>query len=173
MRAFFFIKVFLFSVFTIAFAGETSAQSCPEILNYIEENLVHHGTLKKSGGFVYLDLDDEYVHQLFKFIERDGFEEPPYFGEDGLVGAHITVMSSYETKEYGISEIRECGEEKYFVPKKCQVVNPSGWNRIEEVYLIVVDAPELNVIREKYGLPKQEHDFHITIGVKPKIAQSA
>jgi hypothetical protein len=173
MRAFLFIKVFLILVFTVAFAGEIPARSCPEIINYIEENLAHHGTLRKSGGFVYLDLDDEYVHQLITFIENDGFEEPPYFGEEGLVGAHITVMSASETKKYGISEIKECGEEIYFVPKKCQVVNPFGWDRMEEVYFIVVEASRLDAIREEYGLPKSEHDFHITIGVKPKIAQSA
>ena len=60
-----------------------------------------------------------------------------------------------------------------FIPKKCQVVHPPGWKEVDQVYFIVVDAPWLDQIREKYGLPKSKYAFHITIGVKPKMAKSA
>lgn len=125
--------------------------------------------LKSSDGFVYIDLDDEYVHKLTPFIQQEGFQEPPYFEEAGLVGAHITVIYPEEVIKYGIKEIEECGENISFVPKSCQVAYPPRWKGIDQVCFIVVEAPLLDEIREKYGLPKREYDFHITIGVKPKL----
>ena len=84
-----------------------------------------------------------------------------------LVGAHITVMYSDEIKKYGVERIQECGETIYFIPKECQIVHPPKWQEIDEVYFVVVEAPELDRIREKYRLPKRKYEFHITIGVKP------
>lgn len=167
------VSIFLMVSFATCIAEEIPAPSCPVILNYIDKNLPHQGTLKNSNGFVYVDLDDNYVYKLISFIQQDGFQEPPYFGSPGLVGAHITVMYPEETKKYGIKEMKEYGSTISFVPTKCQVVHPPRWEGIDEVYFIVVEAPELDKIREKYGLPKREYDFHITIGVKPKMAKSA
>ncbi len=160
-------------IFVTAFSGEIPPSSCPEILGYIEQNLPYQGTLRNSNGFIYVDLDDEYVHELIAYIEEDGFEKPPYFGNAGLVGAHITVMYPSETKKYGIEEMEEDGEVIFFTPKTCQVAHPPSWKGIEEVYFIVVDAPQLDEIRAKYGLSKQDHDFHITIGVKRKVSRAA
>ncbi len=145
---------------------------CPKILEYVNKKLPHCGVLKMSKDFVYVDVDDAYIHKLIGFIEKEGFEEPPYFENPRLVGAHISVMYNNETKEYGVTDIEECGEVIFFTPKECKIVHPPNWKEVDEVYFIVVDAPELNRIREKYGLPKG-YDFHITIGVKPKMAKSA
>jgi len=149
------------------------APSCPKVLHYVQDQLPHCGILKKSESFVYVDVDDEYIHKLITFIQKDGFEEPPYFVNSDSVGAHITVMYEDEVKKYGIGEIQECGEKIYFTPKECKIVHPPRWQEMDEVYFIVVEAPELDRIRKKYGLTKKEYDFHITIGVKPKMAKSA
>jgi len=148
------------------------APACELILEYIQRQLPHCGVLKNSEGFVYVNVDDEYVHKLVSFIKDEGFEEPPYFGDAGLVGAHITVIYPDEVKKYGIKEIQECGKTINFTPKKCQVVRPPKWEKIDQVYFVVVEAPELDQIREKYGLPKREYDFHITIGVKANKIQT-
>ena len=79
MRCLGYIQLFLVTIFATAFAQEVPAPSCPEILHYIEKELPHHGTLRNSDGFVYVDLDDDYVHKLITFIQQDGFQEPPYF----------------------------------------------------------------------------------------------
>jgi len=76
-------------------------------------------------------------------------------------------------KKYGVERIQECGETIDFVPKECQVVHPPRWKAIDKVYFVVVEAPELDRIREKYGLLKRKYPFHITIGVKPKMAKAA
>lgn len=147
--------------------------SCAPMLDYIQKNMQTSGTLRNANGFVYVDVDDAYVHELIQFIQKEGFEEPPYFDGPGLVGAHITVVYPEEMKKYGVKSIEECGTSIYFTPRTCQIVHPPRWQEIDEVYFIVVDAPQLDNLRKKYGLPKREYDFHITIGVKPKAAKSA
>ncbi len=142
--------------------------SSPCLLEHVQNHLPHCGTLKILDGFVYVDVDDEYIHTLIKYIQEEGFEEPPYFGP-GLVGAHISVIFRAEE----IHELHECGQIIDFIPIECQVVTPARWNEMEEVFFIVVEAPELDRIRACYGLPPKEFPYHITIGVKPKVAQAA
>lgn len=117
-------------------------------------------------------MDDEYIHALVKFIQNDGFVEPPYFGSPESARAHLTVIYPDEMIKYGVEKIDECEETINFIPKLCQVVRPPQMQAIDEVYFIVVEAPALDRIRKKYGLPKREYDFHITIGVKPKVTKS-
>ncbi len=136
----------------------------PQIPDSAIAQLPSFGTLcEDENGFVYIDLDDRYIHELIHFIETVGFEEPPYFGEPGLVGAHISVIYANEPRK---GEIEECGKVISFTPLQCKIVHPLNWDGIEKVFLIEVDAPELDLIREKYGLPKNQFGFHITIGVK-------
>ncbi len=103
---------------------------------------------------------------LSEFISEEGYELPPYFGRDELHGAHISVIYSKEAKEYGVGKVKEVGETIYFKPLGCRVVAPKNWKDVDEVYVIAVQAPVLNRLRKKYGLPKAGQDFHITIGVK-------
>lgn len=128
------------------------------------------GVLRENEeGFVYIDIDDRFIHDLVRFIESEGFEAPPYFGP-GRIGAHISVICKDEEK-YG--PIEECGQIFSFTPVACQVVHPPHWTGVEEVYLIEVDVPGLDLIREKYGLPQKEFPFHIAIGVKRKAGFEA
>lgn len=155
------ILVFL-SIFVISCFGCLAAEapSCSKLIEYAEHQLPHWGVLKNSDGFVYVDLDDDYIHQLVGLI--DGYEEPPYFEGMYTAGAHISVI--YPNEKVG--EIEECGQMIPFTIKDCQVVHPPRWKEIDEVYFIVVEAPELDALRMKYGLPKREYEFHITIGIK-------
>ncbi|HSW87395.1 MAG TPA: hypothetical protein VLG49_07865 [Rhabdochlamydiaceae bacterium] len=144
--------------------------SCQSVLHYIQSELPQCGILKNREGFVYVDLDDAYIHQLVTFIQDEGFEEPSYFGNENLVGAHISVIYPNEMNK---DKIEEYGEMIHFEIKGCEVVHPPNWQGIDEVYIIVVESPELDRIRMKYGLPIKKYDFHITIGVKPKIVKAA
>lgn len=162
------MRIIKYLILVLVFISQSTFTEAPqdqEILHYSQTELPHMGILMNSGGFVYVNVDDEYIHHLVKFIEKEGFEEPPYFGKD-LVGAHITVMYPREIKEYGIEEIYETGTPISFQLKECQIVHPPNWKEIDKVYFITVEAPELDRIREKYRLPKREYDFHITIGVQ-------
>ena len=160
--------IFVLLMITCYCHTQEERTSCPEILNYIKQNLPLKGVLKYSSGFFYVDLTDDYIHKLSPFIQKEGFVSPPYFGTYDAVGAHITVFYPDEVLKFGVEKIDECGEFIEFTPIKCQVVHPPTWEEIDEVYFIVVEAPELNRIRDKYGLHNREYDFHITIGVKLK-----
>jgi len=146
--------------------------SCQRILTYIENNLPKQGVLKRSGDFVYVALDEDYIHKLVALIQDDGFEEPPYFGQLYDTGAHISVISPEEWVDKGSSGISEIGETVYFQPKGCQIWETPHWEGVERVWVVLVDAPVLTRLRDKYGFAVESH-YHITIGVKPKIAKAA
>lgn len=137
-----------------------------QVLNYIMASLPKHGILRRDPqGLVYVKIDNNYIHKLIEFIKGEGFKVPPYFGE-GLHGAHITVVSPEETIYHAIGEISECGQVVRFQPKNCMIVHPPTWKAGEKAFLITVDSPEMDKLREKYRLPKNTYDFHITIGIK-------
>lgn len=146
------------------------AQDAPlsdQVLQHAKMHRIHAGVLTHSAGFMYVKIDDSYIYDLVNLIRKEGFEEPPYFGEG--VGAHITVI--YPDEMEGIQGIEECGKLIDFTPQGCQVVHPPRLP-VDQVYFITVDAPDLDALREKYGLPRRQYDYHITIGVKP-LALSA
>lgn len=163
-----YLKLFFFSIMCSAVFAQETTPSEAVILGYIEERLPLVGTLKQLGDFVYLDLDDEYIHTLAALIEEEGFQEPPYFSAPYLAGAHISVAYSDELRSCGVKNIEELGMRIEFVPQKCLVVHPPHWQEIDQVYCVVVEAPLLDEIRERYGLPMRRYPFHITIGVKLK-----
>lgn len=116
----------------------------------------------KSDGFTYIKVDDEYIHTLFPMLglEKDGFKEPPYFRRPEAPGAHISVIN---VNENVIPE--EIGQIFQFNLKQITLVQPTR----EATYVVLqVEAPELESLREKYGLSPNlnGHDFHITLGKK-------
>lgn len=156
-----------FSLFlSLLFFASALCADCKQMLDYIFENLPEYGTLMQDRrGFVYVDIPNDFVHKLFPMIDEKGFVEPPYFGAPGLYGAHISVIYAKEANDNYI-KIKETGQTIYFSPKACQVVKPSKWPDVDEVYIITVEAPALNKLRKRYGLREAAHPFHITIGVK-------
>lgn len=158
------IQLFLYLVLLFS---TLRGENCSAIIHHITEKLPCHGVLKNANGFIYVDIEDRYIHELIQFIVQQGYEEPPYFG-DGLVGAHITVMNQAE----GIKAVEECGQLIEFVPLSCQVVRPEKLRGVLEAYLVIVEAPELDLLREKYHLVSRKHPYHITIGVKYSSEES-
>ena len=81
-------------------------------VNSVEVNLLQvyqgigfSGILKREeDGFIYVDVNDDFIWRGIEVIKVIGFKEPPYFGEGG-VGAHITVMDTLEGKTVDISDI--------------------------------------------------------------------
>src|ERR1700761_8265717 len=61
-------------------------------LNDSLSKLPKTGLLKRNAlGLTYLDIDDNYIHQIFPLIKDNEIMKPEYFGDD-LVGAHISVI---------------------------------------------------------------------------------
>jgi Swiss Army Knife, 2H phosphoesterase domain len=175
------MKILLFVFLILAWFGQGCLARQPasglDVLSHVERELPHEGTLRQVGCFVYVDLDDGYIHQLIRLISEEGFEEPPYFeptekaasiGSHIIgVGAHISVMYPDEISEDTV--IEEAGEVVSFGPVRCHVVRPPRSGRMgiaDEAYVLVVDAPRIRQIREKYGLTPEGHKLHITIAVR-------
>lgn len=134
-----------------------------EVVDYARENLPLEGQLVvKSDGFVYLKVDDAYIHDLFPMlrIEEEGYSEPPYFRTSDAPGAHISV---FYVNEHVMPE--EIGQTFHFDLNQIVIVKPSH----ETSYAVLqVHSPELEHLREKYGLsPKLFcHDYHISLAKK-------
>lgn len=128
------------------------------------QGLPQHGILKIKDGYIFLKVDDNFIHLLFPLLEQEGIEIPPYFRTEGSPGAHISVI--YETERQQLpANIPEVGQSFDFSIKE---FNSIFLRDHEEVYLLVVDSPMLETLRQKYGLsPKLlGHEYHITIALK-------
>ena len=127
------------------------------------------GVLKQQpNGWVYVNVSNDVIHGLYSLIAEEGVEKPPYFN-DGGVGAHISAIHESELKD---KEFKDVGREVTFKLGPMVSVEPEGWKDMERVYFIEVDSPDLEKIRQKYGLPKTYkglgHSWHITVGTRPR-----
>lgn len=135
------------------------------VVDYAKKHLQAKGQLRvKSDGFGYLKVDDAYIHTLFPMLglEHEGYREPPYFRTKQAPGAHISVF--YEN-EHIVPE--EVGQYFPFELKNIVIVKPSKYTSYA---VLQVHAPELEKLREKYGLsPKLfGHEYHITLAKKER-----
>ena len=131
------------------------------VLDYAIQHLPHTGVLlQKSDGFVYLKVDDAYIHALFPKLKAHGFHKPPYFRRPDAVGAHISVMYNEETRQR--QPIEEVGQVFQFTPSKLAMVRVRGRS---QYVILEVQAPELEALRKKYGLSPmlKQHAFHISL----------
>ena len=147
----------------ISFTSACYAFLHTDIKTYIEQNLPIEGILEQTeNGFVYVKVSDNYIYELHKFIQNEGYIFPPYFGEN-FVGAHITVINSKDSPEMMIEEL---GLLVTFKIVGCEIVYPQTLQGVEVAYILTVNAPILDAIRRKYGLPEPLFPYHITVGVK-------
>lgn len=134
-------------------------------------NLPKTGILKmKRDGYLYVKVDDRYIHNLQPKIRFPGFRKPPYFRESDSPGAHISVAYTFERYAFK-GYMPELNQVISFEPVRLETIRKRNGT---EYFLLAVQSKQLEDIRKKYGLkPKLlGHDFHITLGVKwPKRAR--
>lgn len=129
-------------------SSELKVLDQPEILAYAEQNLPLKGVLKDNGrGFIYLKVDDNFIHQLWPMLEMEGLQAPDYFRSTTAPGAHISVF--YEEETNNIPQIAELGRPFTFTPER---VSSFFLRDDEELFLIQVNSPELEALRVHYGL---------------------
>lgn len=137
--------------------------SMPSLLDVVSQ-LPTVGVLKMNTlGLTYLDIDDNYIHQLFPLIEDKDAMKPVYFG-DGLVGAHISVI--YPAEEM-LCHGNDLNQQHHF--------SVSGFYSAiienKKYYVLKVKAPSLTSVRRRCGLPDKLFfknywiDLHITVAV--------
>ena len=119
-------------------------------------------SLKKGDDdFLKVEIPQEFLDNVFEAIKEEGMQKPEY-------RAHVSVMNSDELS--GI-EVKEVGEDIILNLGPVVSVDPEGWDEMDRVWFIECEAPRLKEIRQKYGLTpllNGDHEFHITIAVKPK-----
>lgn len=81
--------VALICVFSACIAEEAPAS--PKVMHYVQDHLPKSGVLKHVEGFLYVDIDDAYIHKLITFIEEEGYEEP-----QPQSGTHPPPSSTWE-----------------------------------------------------------------------------
>ena len=116
-----------------------------------------------NNNLVYLDINDEYVHQLFPLLKNFNIKKPDYFGENSA-GAHITVIYPEENKKINKEDL---GREHDFLIKNI-ITAEIG---LKTYYALLIESRSLLQLRRKYALPDMlsfkgySIGFHITIGV--------
>lgn len=128
------------------------------------------GILKqKDNGYLYVEVARDFIAEALPLIDAQGKLVPPrhYTSKKGI-GAHISVMYENEQILNEIWEIKELGQEFNFTVMELRTVKLNKDNKMKKLWLLAVAAPELEKLRESYGLsPKlKDHDFHITIGTQ-------
>ncbi len=136
----------------------------PHLLDEVSHLQCHGRLAMTSNHFVYLDIDDAFIHRLFPFIKTPQIIKPDYFGEE-LVGAHITVFYPEENVKLNKKEL---GQEHHFT---VQNIVAAGLG-LKTYYVLLVESPTLLQLRKQYKVPDllcfkgYSIGFHITIGVQ-------
>lgn len=127
------------------------------------------GKLKQTDdGFLYVDMPDELLDAFIKMIDDPKAKKPPYNTKKmNNVGAHVSVAYKDEMED---KEIKELGDEFECEIKGLVSLDPQGWNAMNRVWFLELDAPELENLRKSYGLSKKlnGHKFHITVATRKK-----
>jgi hypothetical protein len=169
IRKFTSILVLTLCLFSVAIAGDYHVEPQTHI---VEKALQceQKGVLKqKDNGYLYLEVSKDFIAETLPLIELVGKIVPPrhYTSKKGI-GAHISIMYENERIEHEIWEIPEIGQEFSFNVMELRTVKISRDNKMKKLWLLAVDAPELERLRESYGLSSllKGHNFHITIGTQ-------
>ena len=124
-----------------------------------------HGKLSLTENkLIYLDIDDNYIHQLYPLLKNPLIKKPDYFGEKSA-GAHITVIYPEEDK---MIKKNELDQEHTFSIKELATAEIGH----KTYYVLLVESSSLLRLRKKYHLPElltfrgYSIGFHITLGVK-------
>lgn len=149
------------------FASDHQVEPQWEIVE-LAQKFDQHGVLKqKDNGYLYLDVSNDFVIKILPLIQAQGKIVPPHHvtSKKGI-GAHISVMYENEQILNEIWEIKELGQVYSFCVKELRTVKINRNNEMKKLWLLAVEAPELEQLRMDYGLePKLKgHDFHISLG---------
>ncbi|NGX32634.1 MAG: hypothetical protein K1060chlam4_00684 [Candidatus Anoxychlamydiales bacterium] len=129
------------------------------------------GTIRQAkNGFIYLDIDDDFIYEINKLFKENNMKVPPYFGKN-RTGAHISIISADEAKKYNLYNIEDLGKKITFDISYFTNLKPSGFKGVDNLSFVGINSSQLEKTRQKHSLSAKmhgSHDFHITTGVKYK-----
>ena len=122
---------------------------------------------KNPTGYIFLDVDDDWIFSVQEEMEEFGYEVPPYFAGPQAVGAHITVVPTNLAKKYkGMVEVGK--KVKFEVVRAGPEFPIRYWYGIEAVYKIWVTSEELSQISKEIAGNRYRPPggFNIVVGVR-------
>lgn len=164
------ILIPLFIVCAPVFAAvDYTVEDQPQVIEKASE-MEHKGVLKqKSNGYLYLQVSRDFIKKIVPLVESPGKIVAPRFSSfKKSIGAHISVISEKEQVENEIWEIKEIGQEFNFTVTELRSAKVMRGDQMKKVWFLSVASPELERLRENYGLSSRlnDRDFHITIGLQ-------
>lgn len=151
---------------------DLNEDSWQEIVEYAQENLSLEGTLMhKPNVYICLKVDNGYIHDLYPLLglEEKGFVKPK-------TSAHIGISRREEWQQYHVWPAQqnpgpwvepgpwfeeEIGQTFHFTLQEITIiktnVNPDNYEAV-----MMVQSPELNALRAKYGLHDSQF-FYISL----------
>jgi hypothetical protein len=157
------------------FANDYTVENQPHVLKKTSA-FDHVGMLKqKDNGYLYLEVAPEFISEILPMIQCEGRIVPPrHFTSKKGIGAHISVMYENERIAEEIWRVEELGQSFSFEVKELRTVKITRDGKLKKLWLLALEAPTLECLRENYGLPNKikGHDFHITIGYQMPDAQN-
>lgn len=129
-----------------------------------------HGKIYLANtGWLLLDVPNSFVRGAFDALHETGVELP--LNSEGVLNGHITVMTKDEVDKIGPDKITERGHFARYQLGPLRECNPTSWDDVSKVWMIEVKSPDLKRLRQSYGLsalPKEDHEFHITVARRKK-----
>lgn len=163
------ICVFAFAAAKSFAAIEYYVEEQPQVFEKVNE-IESKGILKqKSNGYLYLEVSKDFIKKIIPLIESPGkIVAPKFYKFKKGIGAHISVISEVEQVQNDIWEVKELGQEFNFTVTELRSAKIRRDNQMKKVWFLCVASPELEKLRENYGLSPRLNDreFHITIGIQ-------
>lgn len=121
-------------------------------------------------GYVFLDLNDDWIESLESIMEKYGYQRPPYFYGAQGVGAHATILPAVYGKNHPDSDV-EVGRKIAFEISRAAPFYPRyGEYGSEAIYTIKIESPELDQVLKIFNEPEYKPGygggFHIVVGVR-------
>lgn len=164
------LLLLLFS-FSYSFAADYTVEPQEKVIEQALK-LSQKGILKqKENGYLYVEVPRDFIGTLLPLIKASGkIKAPGHYTSKKGIGAHISVIYDQERTDHGIKTIKELGQEYEFTVGELRTVRVRTMNGTKKLWILAVYSPELEKLREKYGLKSllKGHDFHITIGAESK-----
>ena len=136
----------------------------------IVSTLPKHGYVTmNSTGYVFLDLDDDWIFKLGDVMAEYGFETPPYFYGTEPTGAHVTMVPANLSSRFSKDNV-PLGKKVNFQVVKAKVFYPKRrWYGTEAGYFVWIKSNELLKISRSLAGPRYNPSygmFHIVVGVR-------
>ena len=120
-----------------------------------------------NTGWIFLAVPNALVRAVFATMVEPGISLPT---RDGALQAHISVMRPAEIEQLGGPGklANDRGKRYRYSLGRMKTVEPHNDDQISRVWFLEVHRPELNALRNSYGLPTPKYPYHITVAVRRK-----